>query len=186
MIFSTVLRRSASSLAFLASQLARINRHYLFQLLRTMSIRNRVKGETPSEFPFTIEDNPGQCTALLTREYRGELVKVEAGMPDVVRYPKVYGTQLKITLSKYDGPSLEFICVGTSDEISIKRMSVNNSGNSEDSTIRNAESENCEDELLYKGPHFNTTGFLIDEYMSNKDTREHLIWLKRLKNFIEV
>ncbi|KAL5733153.1 hypothetical protein ACOSQ2_032845 [Xanthoceras sorbifolium] len=181
MIFSTVLRRSASSLAFLASQLARINRHYLFQLLRTMSIRNRhnadeslarvidweiksvletnnhdrVKGETPSEFPFTIEDNPGQCTALLTREYRGELVKVEAGMPDVVRYPKVYGTQLKITLSKYDGPSLEFICVGTSDEISIKRMSVNNSGNSEDSTIRNAESENCEDELLYKGPHFN-------------------------------
>ncbi|KAH7548153.1 hypothetical protein JRO89_XS14G0074400 [Xanthoceras sorbifolium] len=172
MIFSTVLRRSASSLAFLASQLARINRHYLTKkhnadesLARVIDSEiksvletnnhDRVKGETPSEFPFTIEDNPGQCTALLTREYRGELVKVEAGMPDLVRYPKVYGTQLKITLSKYDGPSLEFICVGTSDEISIKRMSVNNSGNSEDSTIRNAESENCEDELLYKGPHFN-------------------------------
>ncbi|RZC53152.1 hypothetical protein C5167_011996 [Papaver somniferum] len=38
--------------------------------------------ETPSEFPFKIEDKPGEQTVILTREYMGNYIKVIVHMPD--------------------------------------------------------------------------------------------------------
>ncbi|KAK1570647.1 hypothetical protein Q3G72_005095 [Acer saccharum] len=122
-----------------------------------------VEESTPSEFPFKIEDNPGQYTAILTREY---LIKVEAHMPtsstiggDHYRHPikmvinisKNDRPSLEFTcigqLSKNEGPSSEFTCDGTLFPVSILEFSVKNSENSsEDSTIKNAtKSENSED-----------------------------------------
>ncbi|RZC53019.1 hypothetical protein C5167_011869 [Papaver somniferum] len=38
--------------------------------------------ETPIEFPFKIEDKPGEQTVILTREYMGNYIKVFVHMPD--------------------------------------------------------------------------------------------------------
>ncbi|KAK4836707.1 hypothetical protein QYF36_026609 [Acer negundo] len=113
-------------------------------------------------------------------------------------------------LSKNDGPSSEFTCDGTLYPVSTLKFSVKNSENSsEDSTIKNAvKSENSEDDQMpFEGPNFSdldknlkkafhryldakgiNAGFIgfLYEYMRNKCTREHLIWLKKMKNFIEV
>ncbi|KAI3870826.1 hypothetical protein MKX03_006810 [Papaver bracteatum] len=39
--------------------------------------------QTPSDFPFKIEDKPGNQTVALTREYRGDDIKVIVHMPEV-------------------------------------------------------------------------------------------------------
>ncbi|XP_052169692.1 uncharacterized protein At2g39795, mitochondrial-like [Oryza glaberrima] len=101
---------------------------------------------------------------------------------------------LTVTISKgEEGPSLEFICTAYPDEILIDALSV-------------MPSESGEDEMItYEGPDFNdldenlqrafhkylemrgitpmATNFL-HEYMINKDSREYLIWLRRLKDFV--
>ncbi|KAJ8629916.1 hypothetical protein MRB53_023239 [Persea americana] len=40
--------------------------------------------EIPDEFPFQIQDNPGEQTISLIRQYNGETIKVEVHMPDLV------------------------------------------------------------------------------------------------------
>lgn len=162
--------------------------------------------ETPSGFPFEIEDTPGLQTVTLTREYDGELIKVNVHMPDLVtgeeqededeedesEKPSKSSIPLVVTVSKKGGPSLEFNCTASPDEIAIDSLAV-----------RNPDSE---EELAYEGPDFydldenlqkafhkyleirgikpSTTNYL-HEYMINKDSREYLRWLKNLKNFIE-
>ncbi|KAK3231517.1 hypothetical protein Dsin_003398 [Dipteronia sinensis] len=179
--------------------------------LETNKDHDHVEESTPSEFPFKIEDNPGQYTVILTREYRGELIKVEAHMStsmedDHCHYP----IKMVINISMNDRPSLEFTCSGSLCAVSILELKVKNSENlSEDSSIKNsAKSENSEDDQMpFEGPNFSdldeklkkafhryldakgiNTGFIgfLYEYMRNKCTREHLIWLKKMKNFIEV
>ncbi|GMI86244.1 hypothetical protein like AT5G05990 [Hibiscus trionum] len=164
--------------------------------------------ETPSGFPFEIEDTPGLQTITLTREYDGELIKVNVHMLDLVtgegeaddgnddeddtEKPSRSSIPLVVSVSKSGGPSLEFSCTAYPDEITIDGLSV-----------RNPDSE---DELAYEGPDFSdldenlqkafhkyleirgikpsTTNYL-HEYMINKDSREYLRWLKNLKKFVE-
>ncbi|KAL4367350.1 hypothetical protein GQ457_05G020030 [Hibiscus cannabinus] len=164
--------------------------------------------ETLSGFPFEIEDTPGLQTITLTREYDGELIKVDVHMPDLVtgdgeaddgdqdeddtEKPSRSSIPLVVNVSKSGGPSLEFACTAYPDEITIDSLSVRN--------------PNSEDELAYEGPDFcdldgnlqkafhkyleirgikpSTTNYL-HEYMINKDSREYLRWLKNLKKFIE-
>ncbi|KAK9732992.1 hypothetical protein RND81_04G036500 [Saponaria officinalis] len=38
----------------------------------------------PADFPFTMEDNPGEQTVTLSREYDGETITVEVSMPNLV------------------------------------------------------------------------------------------------------
>ncbi|KAK1572252.1 hypothetical protein Q3G72_029705 [Acer saccharum] len=257
MAFTAILRKSASSLAPLASRLARFNRSHhsaiftasshlsrksttststsfvpilrfssaveakksssdesLVQVLESeikcvveTDDQNRVE-EAPSGFPFKIEDIPGQQTVILTREYQGDHVKVEVGMPDLVtgeqpeadndddddsEKPNQASLPLVVTITKNCGTSLQFDCTGYPDAISIDNLSVR-------------KSETSEDELPYEGPDFHdldenlkkafhkyleirgikpaTTNFLF-EFMLNKDTREYTLWLKNIKNFIE-
>ncbi|KAH0931167.1 hypothetical protein HID58_008284 [Brassica napus] len=178
---------------------------------------NRVE-ETPSGFPFKMEDKPGTKIVSLTRDYQGESVEVEVHMTNLVtgdkgddeeeeesdeeeeededkpEKPKQSNVPLLVTLSKETGPSLEFRCTAFPDKIVIKDMWV---------TFPDDPSK---DELAYEGPSFRvldeklrkafhryieirgiTPGMInfLHEYMINKDSKEHLLWLKTLKNFVK-
>ncbi|CAF1696471.1 hypothetical protein HID58_050241 [Brassica napus] len=108
--------------------------------------------------------------------------------------PKQSNVPLLVTLSKKTGPSLEFRCTAFPDKIVIKDMWF---------TFPDDPSK---DELAYEGPSFRVwdeklrTAFhryneirgiapsminFLHEYMINKDSKEHLLWLKTLKNFVK-
>lgn len=163
--------------------------------------------EIPDEFPFKIQDHPGERTILLTREYGDEIIKVEVDMPnpdDVEEDEEGDGNEdegtdtrtsipLVVSISKGNGTCLEFGVTAFPDEITIDSLSVR-------------QPETSDDQLAYEGPDFgdldenlqkafhkyleirgirpSTTNFL-QEYMINKDSKEYLHWLKNLKKFIE-
>ncbi|XP_027332936.1 uncharacterized protein At2g39795, mitochondrial-like [Abrus precatorius] len=163
--------------------------------------------EVPTNFPFKIIDSPGQQTIALERTYQGEEIKVEVHMPDLVtgeendedknsdegESASQSSIPLSVSVSKKGGPFLEFSCVAYPDEIVIDSLSVKNP-------------ELAEDQIAYEGPDFqdldenlqksfhryleirgikpSTTNFL-HEYMINKDSREYIVWLKKLKSFIQ-
>ncbi|XP_010256793.1 PREDICTED: uncharacterized protein At2g39795, mitochondrial-like [Nelumbo nucifera] len=169
---------------------------------------NRVE-EIPDGFPFKIEDNPGEQTISLRREYQGEVISVEVHMPDLVTGEdeddededndddSERGTQssipLVVSVSKGSGPYLEFGCTAYPDEISIDSLSVKEPETSEDHIPFDGPDFSDLDENLQKAFHKyleirgvkpSTTNFL-HEYMINKDSKEYLMWLKNLKKFIE-
>ncbi|XP_042510060.1 uncharacterized protein At2g39795, mitochondrial-like [Macadamia integrifolia] len=168
---------------------------------------NRVD-EIPGGFPFEIQDNPGQQTVSLRREYQGEIIKVEVHMPDLVtgdvgnenddddddsERSNQSSIPLVVSVSKGGNLCLEFGCTAYPDEMTIDSLSVK-------------EPEASEDQIAYEGPDFmdldenlqkafhkyleirgikpSTTNFL-HEYMINKDSREYFLWLKNLKKFVE-
>ncbi|KAF5750909.1 hypothetical protein HS088_TW03G01249 [Tripterygium wilfordii] len=155
--------------------------------------------DIPDDFPFEIEDHPGERTILLKRNYEGEIVTVEVDMltetdgggdndaEDPASIPLV------VSISKGDDICLEIGITAFVDEITIDSLSVK-------------QPEHSEDELAYEGPDFSdldeklqkevhsylevrgikpsTTNYLFS-HMQNKDGREYRQWLKNLKNFIE-
>ncbi|CBI31613.3 hypothetical protein VitviT2T_019306 [Vitis vinifera] len=162
--------------------------------------------EAPDGFPFEIQDNPGQQTISLAREYQGEVIKVEVHMPDLVTGEgdddnndddNEKGNQssipLVVSVSKKNGPFLEFGCTAFADEIAIDSLSVKNPEISEEQIAYEGPDFTDLDENLQKAFHKyleirgikpSTTNFL-HEYMINKDSREYLLWLKNLKKFVE-
>ncbi|WOL18672.1 hypothetical protein Cni_G27469 [Canna indica] len=171
--------------------------------------------EIPEKFPFGIIDEKGMNILTLKRNYQGENIEVIVSMPSLVtgeeperdekadddqedgdqeERPSESSIPLTVNISKGDGPRLEFSCTAYPDEVTIDSMSV----------IENKESD--EEMLSYEGPDFNdldenlqkafhkylevrgispnTTNFL-HEYMINKDSREYLLWLKNLKQFVQ-
>ncbi|XP_074308211.1 uncharacterized protein At2g39795, mitochondrial-like [Silene latifolia] len=163
----------------------------------------------PSDFPFTVEDNPGEQTITLKREYEGETVLVEVSMPNLVTGEEEEEDEvdeddenagaessvpLLVTVTKKDenAPYLEFDCTAYPDEIRINALSLKN--------------PEAEDQLAYEGPDFldlddnlqkafhkyleirgvkpSTTNFL-HEYMIEKDNKEYVRWLKDVKSFVE-
>ncbi|KAL2932365.1 hypothetical protein RDABS01_006680 [Bienertia sinuspersici] len=164
--------------------------------------------EAPSGFPFKIEDNAGEQTVTLTREFEGETITVEVSMPSLITGEEDEeddddnddeeekrsdsSVPLLVTVAKKKGPSLEFDCTAYPDEISINSLSLKYPEN--------------EDQLAYEGPDFldldenlqkafhkyleirgikpSTTNFL-HEYMVEKDNKEYVRWLKDVKNFVE-
>ncbi|CAK7325751.1 unnamed protein product [Dovyalis caffra] len=163
--------------------------------------------ELPKDFPFKIDDNVGQQTVILTREYEDELVKVEVHMPDLVtgedndvrddnddKEQSMQSTiPLVVTVSKKSGTCLEFDCVAYADEIAIDSMSIKVPETSEDQMAYDGPNFHDLDENLKKGFHkyleirgikASTTNFL-HQYMINKDSREYEGWLNNLKQFIE-
>ncbi|KAG5237534.1 MAM33 domain-containing protein [Salix suchowensis] len=148
--------------------------------------------EIPKDFPFKIDDNAGQQTVILTREYEGELVKVEVHMPDFEQ-PVQSSIPLAVTVSKKSGTCLQFNCVAYADEVTIDSISIGVSESSEDQMAYDGPNFHDLDENLKKGFHkyleirgikASTTNFL-HEYMINKDSREYRGWLSNLKQFIE-
>ncbi|PWA99496.1 glycoprotein family protein [Artemisia annua] len=146
------------------------------------SVESFEEGEDiPEGFPFKLEDNPGQQTVSLTREYLGETIHVEVEPSSLT------------TVSKTGGPCLEFGVTAYADEIVIDSLSVK-------------DPDMTEDQLPYEGPRFDeldenlqkafhkyleirgikpsATNFL-HEYMINKEHKEYTNWLKNLKKFVE-
>lgn len=161
--------------------------------------------EVPSGFAFEIQDNPEFQTITLKRTYQGEEIEVEVHMTDLVTGENddddgddgVKTSQsslpLFVSVSKKSGPILEFSCTAFPDDIAIDSLAVKRP-------------EISEDEVAYKGPEFNdldenlqkafhkyleirgikpSTINFLHVYMINKDSRENLLWLKKLKKFIE-
>ncbi|XP_065870914.1 uncharacterized protein At2g39795, mitochondrial-like [Euphorbia lathyris] len=187
-------------------------------LLRVIDSEIKVAEETddhdrdediPEGFPFKIEDTPGQQTVTLSREYEGELVKVEVHMTDLVTgednaadddddsddvvKPMRSTVPIIVSVSKKSGFSLEFHCIAFPDVIEIDNLSAKNP-------------EISEDKVAYEGPHFHgldeklkqsfhkylemrgikpSTINFLHEYMINKDSREYLGWLNNIKKFIQ-
>ncbi|KAI3840400.1 hypothetical protein MKX03_037812 [Papaver bracteatum] len=163
--------------------------------------------EAPGGFPFKIEDNPGEQTITLTREYQGEDIKVIVHMNNLVdgeidqddddqaeggvSSPQS-SVPLVVTVSKGSGPMLEFSVMAYPDEISIDSMTVKQPNASEELIPYEGPDFTELDENLQKAFHKyleirgikpKTTNFL-HEYMINKDSREYLNWLKDLKAFV--
>ncbi|KAF8662877.1 hypothetical protein HU200_055458 [Digitaria exilis] len=179
--------------------------------------------EIPDNFPFKISDEKGMNAITLRRTYHGEQIEVVAHMPSLVtgdepdhdrddkdegegkeeddgeedegEKPPQSSVPLTVTITKGDGPILEFTCTAYPDEVIIDSLSVTHP------------SEDCEKDIIaYEGPDFNdldenlqrafhkylelrgisplTTNFL-HEYMINKDSREYLLWLRKLKDFFQ-
>ncbi|XP_020217695.1 uncharacterized protein At2g39795, mitochondrial [Cajanus cajan] len=160
--------------------------------------------EIPDDFPFEIEDNPGERTIHLKGQYGDETIRVQVDIPNVApeeneddedgeKNDSESSIPLVVTVFKGNGVSLEFGVTAFPDEISIDSLSIK-------------QSEESEDQLAYEGPEFtdldenlqkaflkyleirgikpSTTNFL-QEYMFAKDNKEYVMWLKNLKNFVE-
>ncbi|GAU37898.1 hypothetical protein TSUD_163350 [Trifolium subterraneum] len=160
--------------------------------------------EIPDGFPFEIEDNPGERTIQLKREYEDETITVQVEIPTVGpgenedddandNEKSESSIPLVVNVFKGNGVCLEFGITAFSDEVSIDSLSIK-------------KPDESEDELVYEGPEFSdldenlqkaflkylevrgitasTTNFL-QEYMFSKDNKEYLVWLKNLKSFVE-
>ncbi|KAK9070505.1 hypothetical protein SSX86_010907 [Deinandra increscens subsp. villosa] len=163
--------------------------------------------DIPEGFPFKLDDNPGQQTVSLTREYQGETIYVEVEPSSLVTgqeddddnddddSEKDHQSSLPmvVRVSKTGGPSLEFGVTAYPDEIVIDSLSVK-------------DPDMAEDQLPYEGPRFDeldenlqkafhkyleirglkpsVTNFL-HEYMVNKEHKEYTNWLKNVKKFVE-
>ncbi|CAK8541729.1 unnamed protein product [Lathyrus sativus] len=162
--------------------------------------------EIPVGFPFEIEDNPEVRTIQLKRQYEDEVITVQVDIPtrtpeenegddadDNEKNDTESSIPLVVTVFKGNGVSLEFGLTAYPDEVLIDSLSIK-------------KPDDSEDELAYEGPEFTdldenlqkaflkyleirgitagTTNFL-QEYMFNKDSKEYLLWLKKVKSFVE-
>ncbi|OEL19189.1 Uncharacterized protein BAE44_0019794 [Dichanthelium oligosanthes] len=179
--------------------------------------------EIPENFPFKISDEKGTNAVTLKRTYHGEQIEVVAHMPNLVtgdepdhdrdnedkdgdndgddsnedegEKPPQSSIPLTVTITKGDGPVLEFTCTAYPDEVLIDSLSVTQPFGDDEKDL-----------IAYEGPDFNdldenlqrafhkylelrgisplTTNFL-HEYMINKDSREYLLWLRKLKDYFK-
>lgn len=110
--------------------------------------------ELPDSFPFEIQDNTGERTVLLTREYHNETIKVQVDIPNIdvedenddddddeKKKSDDSSIPMVVSISKENGPQLEFGITAFPDEITIDSLSIK-------------QTEGSEDELAYEGPDF--------------------------------
>ncbi|KAL6848207.1 hypothetical protein ACP4OV_022335 [Aristida adscensionis] len=176
--------------------------------------------KVPEDFPFKISDEKGINAITLTRTYQGEQIEVLVHMPSLVTGEEPDNDQddeskeeeeggdseddvekqpnsslpLTVTITKGDGPVLEFTCTACPDEVIIDSLSVTHpSGDDKDYIAYEGPDFNDLDENLQRAFHKYlelrgitpmTTNFL-HEYMINKDSREYLLWLRKLKDFVK-
>ncbi|KAI4356518.1 hypothetical protein L6164_000537 [Bauhinia variegata] len=164
--------------------------------------------EIPRDFPFEIEDRPGDRTILLKRKYGDETITVQVDIVEVEgnedededkdegdheENPIESSFPLVVSISKGNRACLEFGLTAYTDEIVIDSLSIK-------------QSENSEEELPYEGPDFHdldenlqksfhkyleirgikpSITNVLHGYMTSKENREYTMWLNNLKNFIE-
>jgi complement component 1 Q subcomponent-binding protein, mitochondrial len=124
--------------------------------------------QIPEKFPFKITDEKGMNAITLTRTYQGEQIDIVVHMPSLVsgeepdhdndgesdgegnsnqedegEKPPQSNIPLTVTISKGDGPTLEFTCTAYPDEVIIDSLAVTQ------------KSEDDEQDLIaYEGPDF--------------------------------
>ncbi|KAK4579281.1 hypothetical protein RGQ29_029095, partial [Quercus rubra] len=162
--------------------------------------------QIPSDFPFEIVDNPGLQTLTLKRTYQGEEIEVEVHMPDLVtgendddpdgdnsEKASLSSLPLVVSVSKKDGHSLEFSCISYPDEIEIDSLAAKRPEISDEEIACKGPSFVDLDEDLQKAfrRYLNIRGIkpstinFLHEYTINKNSKEELIWMKKLKKFVE-
>lgn len=112
--------------------------------------------DIPEGFPFELNDNAGQQTVSLTREYQGETIHVEVepnslvtgqedddddDADDDTEKDNQSSLPMVVKVSKTGGPCLEFGITAYADEIVIDSLSVK-------------DPEMTDDQLPYEGPRF--------------------------------
>uniref|UniRef100_A0A2P2KEX8 Uncharacterized protein MANES_09G096200 n=1 Tax=Rhizophora mucronata TaxID=61149 RepID=A0A2P2KEX8_RHIMU len=166
-------------------------------------------GVVSDGFPFEIQDNPGERTILLKRMCLGETIKVEVDMPnagaeenddnDVAQFEDNESSvppsiPMVVSVSKGTGQCLEFGITAFPDKITIDSLSIKSPESSEDQLSFEGPDFNDLDENLQRAFHkyleirgikASTSNFLL-EYMNNKENQEYLLWLKNLKNILEM
>ena len=119
--------------------------------------------EIPEEFPFEIQDNPGERTISLYRKYKDETIKVEVDIPNVSaedeeednagendeQTREESSIPLVVSISKDSGECLEFGVTAFPDEISIDHLSIK-------------KPDGSEDQLAYEGPEFQLVYLAFD------------------------
>ncbi|XP_026413153.1 uncharacterized protein LOC113308919 isoform X2 [Papaver somniferum] len=150
----------------------------------------------PSDFPFKIEDKPGKQTVTLTREYRGDDIKVIVHMPagrsstveersdesdnqdhdqhkDSVGDPQS-SIRLVVSRTNYFGTTLEYGVIAYPDDFSIESFCIKyaNAPDEENIYYRGPDYANLQKEFQRRlkiiGIIPSTTNFL-HEYMTNRD-----------------
>ncbi|AES99439.2 glycoprotein family protein [Medicago truncatula] len=147
--------------------------------------------EVPSNFPFKIVENPRNQTIILKRTYQGEKIEVKVHMVDLVTGEEhdkddesERATQssidFSVSVSKKNGTSLEFCCDAYPDEMVFSGLFITNRGEQ----IPYYDRLDFQYYLEIRGIKPSTTNFL-QEYMIKRKSREYLVWLNKLKNFIK-
>ncbi|MCL7042627.1 hypothetical protein MKW94_018270 [Papaver nudicaule] len=166
--------------------------------------------EAPGGFPFKIEDNAGDITITLTREYQGEEIKVTVRTPDPSgdsdhEYEEEEkdnpesdppwvepdsNVQLDVCVTKKSGSTLELDVTVSGDWMTMNSLAVRNSNApAEDicyyfSKLDYDLHEAFRTYLKDRGIEPSITCKFLHDYMVNKEHRECAAWLKHLKNFI--
>lgn len=165
--------------------------------------------EVPEGFPFEIIDNPGDQTITLKREFAGENIQALVYMnldgeedggendkddddDDEQENSIQPSISLHVTIDKGDVPILEFGCNLNSDELEIESMARKSQEDSDGQGAYEGPNFSDLDESLQKAFHKylevrGITGSLhgfLHEYMTNKDEREYLTWLKNIEVFV--
>ncbi|XVF75269.1 hypothetical protein PTKIN_Ptkin13bG0174100 [Pterospermum kingtungense] len=140
--------------------------------------------DPPSGFPFEIEDTPGLLAVTLSREYDGELIKVDVDTPDD-ESPSKFTIPLVVTFSKKGELSLELYCTASPEEIAINSLTIGNSDEGPEFCDLDENLQKAFHEYLeIRGIKPSITNYLR-QYMNNKDNREYIRWLKSLKKYVE-
>ncbi|XP_020577891.1 uncharacterized protein At2g39795, mitochondrial-like [Phalaenopsis equestris] len=155
--------------------------------------KNSLDIDVPKEFPFEIIDRRGDQTMTLKREYGDENIQLTVYMNlDQEGTTIIRRISLHITIDKGQGFILEFGCKLTSDELEIESMASSSSDHFDTQEAYQGPEFSDLDENLQKALHkylevrgINSSLYrFLYEYMINKDEREYLKWLKKLKEFI--
>ncbi|XP_039116373.1 uncharacterized protein At2g39795, mitochondrial-like [Dioscorea cayenensis subsp. rotundata] len=170
--------------------------------------------DLPKGFPFEIVDNPGDQSITLKREFAGEKIQVNVFMElddmgdmneddeddgnDDDDHEDGNSPMPKISLialiDKGEGPSLEFCCDLAADGLHIENMLLkrDDSSSEEGNAYEGPEFSDLDENLqkaFYK--YLEERGIspslreFLHEYMTQKEDREYLNWLKNMKSFIE-
>ncbi|OMO59130.1 Mitochondrial glycoprotein family protein [Corchorus capsularis] len=139
-------------------------------------------------FPFKMEDKKcGKIT--LTREYNGELIKIDVDMKNLKDDQKDSSFPFVVSITKGDGPWLEFLCTAMADKIVIDDLNVNDYGKPEFYLGEKLK----EDFLKYlemRGIEASTSNSLHKYMMSYKNNcvdvnRNRVGYFMTLKKFVE-
>ncbi|KAH7689370.1 Mitochondrial glycoprotein [Dioscorea alata] len=176
---------------------------------------DREDSDLPKDFPFEIVDNPGDQSITLKREFAGEKIQVNVfmelddmgdmneddeddGNDDDDDHEDGGSPMPKISLialiDKGEGPSLEFCCDLAADGLHIESMLLkrDDSSSEEGNAYEGPEFSDLDENLqkaFYK--YLEERGIspslreFLHEYMTQKEDREYLNWLKNMKSFIE-
>ncbi|KAL0914721.1 hypothetical protein M5K25_015094 [Dendrobium thyrsiflorum] len=163
--------------------------------------------DAPEDFPFEIIDKSGDQTIILKREFAGENIQatiyVNVDGEDMSKDDEddsevdqesaaAPNISLLVAIDKGEGPVLEIGCNISSSDLEIESVIMKSTHDSDGQGAYQGPEFSELDERLQKAFHkyLKVRGIdsslrdFLHEYMMNKDEREYLTWLKKVKEFV--